>query len=113
MTRIAALCCVLLVAGCAQPATQRAIRSDPPLACATEAEGLLNSTQVFASPSLEAEVVGQLESGRLVYLCEKRDGWIGVMFPGSDEHADCSERTEGDACARGWAAEPIETEIYG
>jgi len=84
-----------------------------PAACEREAVRLIDATPLFRSAADDGPSFETLGSGRFVYLCEVRRGFVRVVFPRVGERVDCTARAEADACPSGWARKPIRTEILG
>jgi len=106
--------------GCAPPAPDGppAPGARPPaareaLACASEAEQLLEPVAVHAAPTEGAAVLLELAPGRFVYRCERRGAWLAIMFPAPGEALDCSQRPPTRACPTGWVQGDVATAIFG
>lgn len=106
--------------GCAPPAPDgpTAPGAQPPaareaLACASEAEQLLEPVTVHAAPAEGATLLLELARGRFVYRCERRGTWLAIMFPAPGEALDCSHRPPTRACPTGWVQGDLRTAIFG
>ena len=100
--------------GCAPPAPgARPPAAHEALACASEAEQLLEPVAVHAAPTEGAAVLLELAPGRFVYRCERRGAWLAIMFPAPGEVLDCSQRPPTRACPTGWVQGDVATAIFG
>ena len=118
--RLTVLGTFVMLCGCAATAGDPGTVTEPPatvelgeVACAAEAEELLQPVAIYSQPSRDAALLATLERGRLVYRCERRGTWLAVMYPGPDEPVDCSTRSEPHTCTIGWVTGELQTTIFG
>ena len=115
---LALACATLaLLPGCAPtaPAAPTAPDAQPPaaLACASEAEQLLEPVAVHAAPAPRSPLLLELARGRFVYRCERQGAWLAIMFPAPGEAVDCARRPPTRACPTGWVQGDLTTAIFG
>lgn len=80
-----------------------------------------NFLSVRAAPTTNAEELDRLDSGTGVSMCERADGWIGIVYQGSGAAGtDCGvgspvdrERDYNGACRSGWISERFVELIAG
>lgn len=104
-----------LLPGCAPAAPGAAARAVRPaeIACASEAEQLLQPVALHAAPAAGSALLLQLEGGRFVYRCERRGDWLAIMFPAAGDAVDCSVHPAERACPIGWVQGDVATAIFG
>jgi hypothetical protein len=83
------------------------------VACASEAEQLLQPVAVHAAPTAGSALLLDLAKGRFVYRCEARDDWLAIMFPAAGEAVDCAQRPAERSCTVGWVRGEVATAILG
>ena len=103
------------LAGCAPtPADTEAAATRPDkVACASEAEQLLEPVAVHVAPATDSALLVELGRGSFVYRCERRGEWLAIMFPETGQAVDCTVRTPELACPIGWVEGEVTTTIYG
>lgn len=69
-----------------------------------------NYLAVRAGPGLGFRELDRLPAGARLWICEQRDGWLGVVYGGAD--TDCGVATPGPVrgpyagpCRAGWVSE--------
>lgn len=77
--------------------------------CALEAELLVNPVISYEQPVESKFGVTMLESGRFIYRCGKRNGWVAVMYPKMDEKVDCNYRNDKHQCPISWVKDELIT----
>jgi hypothetical protein len=100
--------CAPAAHGVAAPAARAA-----EIACASEAEQLLEPVPVHAAPAVGSALLLKLDRGRFVYRCERRGEWLAIMFPAAGEAVDCAGRSAARACAIGWVRGDVPTRTFG
>jgi hypothetical protein len=100
--------CAPTAPGAAPPATRAAA-----IACASEAEQLLEPVAVHTAPAAGSALLLELDPGRFVYRCERRGDWLAIRFPAAGEAVDCAVRPAARACAIGWVQGDIATATFG
>ncbi len=74
----------------------------PRSSCGLEAELLVKPALSFEKPVESQLGVTMLESGRFIYRCGERNGWVAVMYPNMGEKIDCNYRDDKNQCLIGW-----------
>lgn len=80
--------------------------------CAQEAELLINPVNSYEKPIESKLGVTILQSGRFIYRCEKRIGWMAVMYPRIGEKVDCKYRDDKYQCPIGWIKDELTTSNF-
>lgn len=65
---------------------------------------------VRGGPGLRYDMLGRLEPGARVWICEARTGWLGIVYGPPDRDCDVSSpaperRPYAGPCASGWVSE--------
>ncbi len=77
--------------------------------CGLEAELLVKPAFSYEKPVESKLGVTILESGRFIYRCGKRNGWVAVMYPKMGEKVDCNYRDDKNQCPIGWVKDELIT----